>query len=133
MERRVLIALALSFLVLYVYQTYVVKPLPKPSQTTAAGGAATSSAAGTSATSATAEAAATSGSAAEAAPAVPAATPIVGETSEREVRVETKDVIAVFTNRGARLKSWRLKKYLDSERQPQELIENEIPTHPLPF
>ena len=30
MERRVLIALVLSFLVLYVYQTYVVKPVPKP-------------------------------------------------------------------------------------------------------
>ena len=27
MERRVLIALVLSFLVLYVYQTYVVKPV----------------------------------------------------------------------------------------------------------
>jgi hypothetical protein len=30
MERRVLIAIFLSFLVLYVYQTYVVKPAPKP-------------------------------------------------------------------------------------------------------
>ena len=35
MERRVLIALVLSFLVLYVYQTYVVKPVPKPAQTAA--------------------------------------------------------------------------------------------------
>ena len=33
MERRVLIALVLSFLVLYVYQTYVVKPVPRPAQT----------------------------------------------------------------------------------------------------
>jgi hypothetical protein len=41
-------------------------------------------------------------------------------------------VIAVFTNRGARLKSWRLKRYLDQQRQPQELIEH-MPTHPLPF
>ena len=35
MERRVLIALVLSFLVLYVYQTYVVKPVPRPAQTAA--------------------------------------------------------------------------------------------------
>ena len=37
--------------------------------------------------------------------------------------METGDVIAVFTNRGARLKSWRLKHYLDDEKQPQELVE----------
>ena len=42
-------------------------------------------------------------------------------------------MIAVFTNRGARLKSWRLKKYLDPQRQPQELIEKELPAQPLPF
>ena len=37
------------------------------------------------------------------------------------MRVETRDVVAVFTNRGARLKSWRLKHFLDSNKQPQEL------------
>ena len=47
--------------------------------------------------------------------------------------METRDVIAVFTNRGARLKSWRLKHYLDSQKQPQELIESEAGGHPLPF
>ena len=48
------------------------------------------------------------------------------------MRVETRDVIAVFTNQGARLKSWRLKHYLDQQRQPQELIEH-LPSQPLPF
>ena len=38
----------------------------------------------------------------------------------------------MFTNRGARLKSWRLKHYLDQQRQPQELIEH-LPSQPLPF
>ena len=56
-----------------------------------------------------------------------------GDTSERDVRVETRDVIAVFTNRGARLKSWRLKHYLDQQKQPQELVEPTSPTQPLPF
>jgi len=58
---------------------------------------------------------------------------VVGDTTERDIRLETRDVIAVFTNRGARLKSWRLKKYRDQQMQPQELIENQTATHPLPF
>jgi len=50
------------------------------------------------------------------------------------VRIETRDIIAVFTNRGARLKSWRLKHYFDQKHQPQELLEtDELPTQPLPF
>src|SRR5262249_35873745 len=40
--------------------------------------------------------------------------------------------IAVFTNRGARLKSWRLKHYFDEKSQPQELVVN-LPNEPLPF
>jgi YidC/Oxa1 family membrane protein insertase len=58
---------------------------------------------------------------------------LVGATEERDVRVETPHVVAVFTNRGARLKSWRLKHFLDSSKQPQELIEQKLPTQPLPF
>ena len=45
--------------------------------------------------------------------------------------METPNVIAVFTNRGARLKSWKLKHYLDGQKQPQELVESEL--EPLPF
>jgi YidC/Oxa1 family membrane protein insertase len=41
-------------------------------------------------------------------------------------------VIAVFTNRGARLKSWRLKHYLDREKHPQELVVP-LPGQPIPF
>src|SRR5262249_5418745 len=47
--------------------------------------------------------------------------------------VETRDVIAVFTNRGARLKSWRLKSYRDGNGEPQELVEHAISGQPLPF
>jgi YidC/Oxa1 family membrane protein insertase len=123
MERRVLIAIFLSFIVLYGYQAFVVKPVPKPVPGTPA--------AQTAKTSAAAEPA---GSAARAvvAPAPSAAT-LVGDSAERDIRIETRDVIAVFTNRGARLKSWRLKKYLDQERKPQELVENQLASQPLPF
>ena len=42
-------------------------------------------------------------------------------------------MIAVFTNRGARLKSWRLKHYLDHQMQPQEIVVNDLASQPLPF
>ena len=34
----------------------------------------------------------------------------------------------MFTNRGARLKSWRLKHYLDQHGQPQELVDHDCRT-----
>ena len=125
MERRVLVAIFLSFLVLYGYQAFIVKPAPKPTTT------------GTSA-SQTATRASTPGSkvAASQTPAsaaAPAVAALVGDSTERDVRIETRDVIAVITNRGARLKSWRLKKYLDQEHKPQELVEGQLLTQPLPF
>jgi len=127
MERRVLFAVFLCFLVLYLWQALVVKPVPKPVAT----------AAPTTATGAAEPAPASATPPAAAAPsttlAPSQAAPVVGETAERDIRVETQDVIAVFTNRGARLKSWRLKDHLDTEKQPQELIENEPGAQPLPF
>jgi YidC/Oxa1 family membrane protein insertase len=135
MERRVLLAIFLAFLVLYVWQAVFVKPLPKPAtgpngSPTAAARVPVPNADGSSAPPSTV---APPSRAESPAPAVSGAAPLVADTSERDVRVETRDVIAVFTNRGARLKSWRLKRYFDQERQPQELIEQHVPTHPLPF
>src|SRR5437762_9429738 len=127
MERRVLFAIFLSFLVLYVYQALVVKPVPKrpaPAQSAPA-------------------AAATAGPAAippqpEAVSPTPqrpapGAIPVVFDASERDIPIETRDIIAVFTNRGGRLKSWRLKHYFDQQHQPQEIIENTLASQPLPF
>jgi len=123
MERRVLIAILLSFIVLYVYQAWVVKPAPKRAVSAPAAAPASNSSASVAVGSATPVTAPAS---------APVSATVVGDSAEREIRIETRDVIAVFTNRGARLKSWRLKKYLDQQRQPQELIENS-PPHPLPF
>src|SRR4029079_8857048 len=113
MEKRFLLAIFLCFLSLYAWQALVVKPVPKPA---AAGAAATgSSTASTSRGTAPSTQPATPTTPtpnreAEAAP-VPAANVVTEETQERTVRLETADVIAEFTNRGARLKSWRLKHY----------------------
>ncbi len=138
MEKRVLIAIFLAFLVLYVWQAVFVKPVPKPAPVAPA-----SSSAGANSGRGGAQAPGQPGPASEtaavpadsrpAAPAAPAAAAVVGDTAERDVRVETHDVVAVFTNRGARLKSWRLKRYLNQLREPQELVEHELSTQPLPF
>jgi YidC/Oxa1 family membrane protein insertase len=124
MERRVLLAIFLSFIVLYAYQALFVKPVRKPA-TAPAGSAATPAPA------------AQPPAPVESEPAVAAAvsaTPLVGDESERDVRVETHDVVAVFTNRGARLKSWRLKRYQDEKHEPVELISHEFgDKQPLPF
>src|SRR5437868_6275058 len=111
MERRVLIAIFLSFIVLYAYQAFVVKPVPKPQPS-----AAQSSQAAKPGLAATTTTPAPIAAVAPAAAPVSAAAALVGDSTERDIRIETRDVIAVVTNRGARLKSWRLKKYLDQER-----------------
>ena len=127
MEKRVLIAILLCFLSLYLWQALVVKPVPKPAPTTAktpAAGTPETSAGPASSTQPPAEASQTS---------QPAVATLIGENTEREVKVETQDVIAVFTNRGARLRSWRLKHYLDQNQQPQELVVSQLGNEPLPF
>jgi YidC/Oxa1 family membrane protein insertase len=136
MERRVLFAIFLCFLVLYIWQALFVKPVTPP-----AGSAAPSSTTATATPPKSSDAAPPATSLPSPAaseppapgPTSPAAATIVGETSEREIRVETQHVIAVFTNRGARLKSWRLKSYRDARGQPQELIESRAVGQPLPF
>jgi YidC/Oxa1 family membrane protein insertase len=125
MERRVLVVIFSCFLVLYLWNVFVVKPTVRPATSPAAPSSAASPVPNTSATPSLAEAPPTA--------APKTGTTVIAESSEREVRVETRDVIAVFTNRGARLKSWRLKRYLDQDRQPQELVVSKFDKHPLPF
>src|SRR5258705_9081793 len=100
MERRVLLAIFLAFIVLYAWQALFVKPVPKP----AAGTTTSSTSPGRGATPATppnggASAPVAATNVPPAAPSTAAA--VVSEPAERDVRVETRDVIAVFTNRGA--------------------------------
>jgi YidC/Oxa1 family membrane protein insertase len=135
MERRVLLAIFLAFIVLYAWQALFVKPVPKPAVASTSSSASSAPGRGSTPVPSPVTSAASAAPAATSPPPVgpPAAAPVVSEPTERDVRVETRDVIAVFTNRGARLKSWRLKHFLDSQKQPQELIEHDLPTQPLPF
>ena len=118
MERRVLLAVTLSFLVLFAYQSLVVKPKQGAGRTAkpapAAATAAPEPAAGP-----TAE---TPASPASSEPAQEQPAALVGDTAERDVVVESPEIRAVFTTRGAELKSWTLKKYLDDSRRPVDLV-----------
>src|ERR687890_186515 len=125
MERRVLLAVLLSFVVLYAYQAMFPVPQkpgePQPGQpskvATAPNAAAPEPANPTPSVQLPAEA--VSGAAA-----VPS----------RDVVVENSDVRVVFTTRGAVVKSWKLKKYRDSAGQPYDMVAGHAPPDsPLPM
>ncbi len=120
-QRRVFIALLLSLAVVVAYQALIPKSAPKaPSPVSVAAAPA-------------GQAAIVSGGS-PSGPSSPLTDSPAGDVEERDVRVETANVIAVFTNRGARLKSWKLKPYKDRSGEPLELVARDIgPSAPLPF
>jgi YidC/Oxa1 family membrane protein insertase len=122
MERRVLLAISLSFLVLFVYQSYFAPP-PKPT-TTPVTAPATPSEGGKESPAPPAAGAAptTVAPPATPAPAAPQVAVEEGEPAERDITVNTATVQAVFTNRGARLKHWILKQYRNDAGQPLDLV-----------
>ena len=148
MERRVLIAITLSFLVLFLFQRFV---MPPPSALLESQiGATAGQASGTATPAPGSMAALTQSSNAPSAPAViqsgamgdkpvfgiatpglrtvaPGAevggpTVIVGETAVREIVVETTTVRATFSNRGGRLLHWMLKDYRNEPGTPLDLV-----------
>ena len=126
MERRVLIAVLLSFLVLYGYQAlFPPPPEPKPAQTTSKAATAPKASGPTQSNpTASVQGAATAPTAEAVTPSAPA----------REIETDNADVHAVFTTRGAVLKSWKLKKYRDEQKQPLEMIAGHAPADSaLPF
>ena len=113
MEKRVFLAIFLSFIVLAVYQTYFAPP-PVDPVVPAAGT--------TSTTAATPGPAGVSPAPVEAnPPAAAEAAPIVADTEARDIVVDTAAVHAVFSTRGGVLKSWKLKQYLQAG-EPLELV-----------
>ena len=119
MERRILIAVFLSFLVLYAYQALFVPPPPTPgSQAPAATPAAPPQAKPASPATPTPT---------PEPPAEPAAAAVVGETAEREIILETPTLSATLSNRGGRILHWRLKKYRDDQGGPVDLVPSASP------
>ena len=137
MERRVLLAVFLSFLVLYGYQALFV-PTPPPADPATSSGqqqdeglVPPQSASPGSGTSAPVPSTGQAGRIASVERPTP--DPLVADTEERDIIVESDFFRAVFANRGAELVSWQLKEYL-SAGQPVELIPQTPPAdEPWPF
>lgn len=116
MEKRFILAIVLAFLVLFAWQAlFVKKPEPttagepgvtqvleKPVQTPTPGGETAQPETGP-------------------APAPETIQPIAGERAV-DIVVETSLYRAVWSNRGAVLKSWKLKKHTDTEGESLELV-----------
>src|SRR5215475_14628529 len=119
-ERRLLLALALSFLVLTAWRYFMTPPaLPEaagnPSPTASASPTPPAAASGAT------PAPTPQPSASPVAPR--AAVARVADERERRVEIEGPDVSVAFTNRGARLISWRLKRFEDSHGEREEMVQ----------
>ena len=129
MERRVLLAVTLSFLVLVLYQRWIgpppVETVPEAPVAETVGGAGVSDAAARPAVVAEPRADAPPAAAelprGSSAPAAEPVEPLVADERQRSVVVESDFVLAEFDNRGAELVSWKLKHYADDNGDPVEL------------
>src|SRR5688572_6471364 len=128
MERRVLIAVFLSFLVLYGYQSFVV-PRPPAAPVVSPEPAAP--------TTPDPQIVAPSPQQAPVVPPVAdsvAPASVLADTIERQIVVETATVQATLSNRGGRIVRWRLKDYRDNRGEPVDLVPSSLPAdQPTPF
>lgn len=122
MEKNALIAIVLSILILILYQEWVRRAYPPAPPAPEQQGEQRAREAPTPPSSSTAKAA-------------KVATPRASDRPSRDIRVETDRYVAVFTTRGARLKSFILKHYrsdIDPKSPPIEMV-SVAPGLPLPL
>lgn len=116
-ERRLLLALGLLVLALMAHQ-WLFGPAPNASPTRNADAPRSEPATTAPTTPAAAPAAAVAPSA------VAISAPVVADDRERRVEIHSPDVEIAFTNRGARIVSWRLKRYADDQGRGEEMVES---------
>jgi YidC/Oxa1 family membrane protein insertase len=128
MERRVFIAVLLSFAVLYTYQTYFAPAPPDASKTPATSTTATAGSGAKPAPAPVGE------QAAAPSPSEPAPVAVLGDQQAREITVETPTARVVFSNRGGRALHWYLKNYRDVDGESVDLVPSGVPeSEPRPF
>jgi YidC/Oxa1 family membrane protein insertase len=134
MEKRVFLAILLSFGVLAAYQAFFAPP-PAPVTPPAAASVVTpgiTTPGQTLSTPATVAPGATPGAAPVEA-SHPTASPLVADDAAHDIVVETDSIRAVFTSAGATLKSWTLKRYPEGG-APLEFVPRDLPPGtPRPF
>ena len=132
MEKRVLLAVVLSFVVLYGYQALFPPPKPQPKAGAATGAPAGAPASRRPQASERAGGATRSGCPSRRRASCGGARR--GQPKSATSGSRTSRSRAVFTTRGGALKSWRLKKYQDAAREPLELVRTTVPAGTLrPF
>jgi YidC/Oxa1 family membrane protein insertase len=130
MERRLLLAIVLTFVVLTAYQWLI--PMPQQAPATQQPAGAPTSGAPTSA--APTPPAPQTPVATPAPPPGPAVETVRADTAERTVTVENGVVRAVFSNRGATLAAWELLTYAGPDGRPVDLVPHDVPAdQPKPF
>ena len=115
MDKKSMLAIGLSLMVLYIYQVFFVKPLPQKQPAPATNGATVVEKTGGDAP------AAQTGAGLDDIISLQQKT----EFEYKEIPIETEKYVAVFTTRGAALKSFKLKKYretIDKNSAPIELV-----------
>lgn len=128
MEKRLLLAIVLSFLILFLYQAVFVKkqPPPEPSPETTA--ALTQTPEKPPQALQPPPPQKETAAPAEQEPVSPDIFQPVGEQSEESITVNTELYQAVWSNKGAVLKSWRLKEHKDENGEDLELVSNDTQT-----
>lgn len=131
MEKRVFLAIFLSFVVLAIYQTIV--PSTPPAKPASAQVVVPTASDASPTSAATPTPSVDPAQAAQAAQQTAGALPVVADASARDIIVETDTVRAVFSSAGGTLRSWKLKKYLEGT-EPLELVPVALPpSFPAPF
>jgi len=118
MERRLLLVFALTFLIIMLFQPLLKKYVPQPPEKPSS---SQTSAGQTPAQPQMPPGAATSNAAPPSTGPVPRVAPQEA-SSESETVIENGLYRIVFSNRGAQVKSWVLKKYTDDHEKPLELV-----------
>jgi YidC/Oxa1 family membrane protein insertase len=137
MEKRVLVAVVLSFLVLYLYQAFLAPPptklTPKPAPVAQGGAEGAVASAVTPPVQAATDSGSSAGATSVQAGPVATAVALVGEAEERDVEIQTDVLRVIFTNRGARVKHWELKGYHDTQGAHVDLVPQGVKDATLPF
>jgi YidC/Oxa1 family membrane protein insertase len=126
MERRLLIAILLTFVVLTAYQwmmpTPPLTPAGKPASPIGTAAATAARGAGERATSVSEPAG------------LPPVETVLADASERKISIDNGLVHAVFSNRGGTLVNWQLTQYRDNTGAPLDLVPRDLPANaPKPF
>jgi YidC/Oxa1 family membrane protein insertase len=119
--RSTMVFMLLVLLVFFGYQYFTSKPAPQPETPTQTQSQAPSAQNAAQPAPSTAQAAAPTAEAAQAA----AAAPSISATLETDTTVENELYKIVLTNRGAQVKHWILKTYLDNSGKPLDMVQTQ--------